>query len=58
LVNVSRDWLKSGRTLWFVNGNISKDSSIQLVEKAREILVLRPVDKEDLVDVRCVALPA
>jgi len=58
LINLSREFLRSGRTLWLVNGNISKESSIQLVEKAREILSIRPVDKEDLLDVRCVSLPA
>lgn len=44
--------------LWFVHGNIGKEDAIKLVEKSREILSLKPVDKEDLVDIRCIALPA
>lgn len=28
-----------------------------MVEKAREILNVKPVQKEDLVDIRCIALP-
>ena len=37
---------------------MSKDQAINLVEKAREILNPKTIAKEDLVDVRCIALPA
>jgi secreted Zn-dependent insulinase-like peptidase len=36
---------------------LSKDQAINLVEKAREILNPKTIAKEDLVDVRCIALP-
>lgn len=40
-----------------MHGNIERNEAIQLVEKARETLQLKVADKEDLVDVRCIALP-
>jgi insulysin len=56
-VKQSEHWLKSARYVWFVHGNLSKDQAINLVEKAREILNPKTIAKEDLVDVRCIALP-
>ena len=56
-VHESQEWLKSGRTLWYVSGNIAKEQAVHMTERAREILALKPVDKEDLVDIRCIALP-
>jgi len=53
---MGEDWLKSGRFVWFVNGNFDKKEAINMVEKARELFSLVPVEKEDLVDVRCIAL--
>ena len=54
---MSVDWLKTGRSVWFVHGNLDKSQAISLVEKSRSLLQLRPVHKDDLVDVRCIALP-
>jgi secreted Zn-dependent insulinase-like peptidase len=53
---VASDWLKSGRFVWFVHGNLTPEQASNMVEKAREIFNIRSVDKEDLVDVRCVSL--
>jgi insulysin len=55
---ISEDWLKSARFVWFVNGNFEKNTAIKMVEKARELFNVKPVDKEDLVDIRCIALPS
>ncbi len=55
-VSMASHWLKSGKLLWFVTGNLDKQSAILMVEKARTVLSLANVDKDDLADVRCVAL--
>jgi secreted Zn-dependent insulinase-like peptidase len=57
-VGRGKEWLTSARFVWFVHGNIAKEQAIGLVEKARSTLDLKKIAKEDLVDVRCVALPA
>ena len=57
-VSRGKEWLTSARFVWFVHGNLAKDQAIGLVEKARSTLDLKKIAKEDLVDVRCVALPA
>lgn len=54
----AQHWLKSARFVWFVHGNLSADQAINLVDKARATLSVKSVAKEDLVDVRCVALPS
>jgi len=54
-VKQEQTWLKSGRMLWYVTGNISKDASKAMVEKARSLFSLIPADKDDLADVRCVS---
>ena len=56
-VHESQEWLKSGRTLWYVSGNIAKEEALYLAERVTEILALEPVEKEDLADIRCIALP-
>jgi secreted Zn-dependent insulinase-like peptidase len=56
LLRIAQDWMNSGRLVWFIHGNITKDTAVQIAEKARETLNLIPVDKEDLVDLRCIAL--
>jgi secreted Zn-dependent insulinase-like peptidase len=35
-IKTYEDWFKSGRLLFFVHGNISKESSIEIVERARK----------------------
>ena len=57
-VKMSSEWLRNARFVWFVHGNIAKETAITLVEKAVEIFGSKGVEKEDLADVRCVALPA
>lgn len=48
--------MRSGRLLWFVNGNIGKDNAIEVVEKGRGVFNLQPTEKEDLSEVRTIAL--
>lgn len=55
-VRQSEDWLKTARFVWFVNGNFDKTSAVKMVEQARQVFNVKPVEKEDLVDVRCIAL--
>ena len=43
--------------MWFVHGNLSADQALGLVEKARDTVKPKSIAKEDLVDVRCIALP-
>ena len=50
------DWLKHGRMMWYATGNISKETSIQIVEEAISLLDLQPVAKEDLKDIKVVDL--
>ena len=38
--------------VWFVYGNVPKDNAVATIEKAKEILNLKPVSRESLVDVR------
>jgi hypothetical protein len=42
--------------IFFVAGNVGRESAIKIVDKARHILDLKMIEKEDLSDVRCVAL--
>jgi len=57
-VKKSSEWLTSARFVWFVHGNLAKEQAIGLVETARKTLNLKKVAKDDLVDVRCIAIPA
>lgn len=54
----AKKWLQSARFVWFVHGNISKEQALGLVETARNTILPKSIAKEDLVDVRCIALPA
>jgi len=49
--------MKTGRMLWFVFGNISPETSIEIVEEARKILSFEPASKEELAPARVVNLP-
>lgn len=51
-----KEWLKSGRSVWYVGGNYGHDEAIELVESARAKLGLGAVQVEDLPDVRAIAL--
>jgi secreted Zn-dependent insulinase-like peptidase len=55
-LDINAGWMKSGRLLWFVSGNMSKETAISLAEKTRKVFNLRPTEKEDLVDIRCISL--
>ena len=43
--------------VWFVYGNVSKDSAIATIEMAETILNLKRVSKESLVDIRTIDIP-
>jgi len=47
-------WLKTGRMLWYVYGNIEKKSAIDTVEQARKILKIDGVARDSLTDIRCI----
>jgi len=49
-------WLKSGRMLWFVHGNLSKDDAIAIVDGARSTFKITPIPKEEFCSVRCIDL--
>ena len=48
------NWLKQGRMVWYATGNISKETSTQIVEEAISLLNLQPVTKEELKDIKIV----
>lgn len=56
-VKQASHWLTSARFVWFVHGNLSADQAVSLVDTARATLSPHSIAKEDLVDVRCIALP-
>jgi len=47
-------WLKTGRMLWYVYGNIDKKTSIETVEQARALLKITGVPRDSLADIRCI----
>lgn len=47
-------WLKTGRMVWYVYGNIEKETAIKTVEQARQILKIENVTRDSLIDIRCV----
>ena len=51
-----KNWLKSGRCVWYISGNCGHKEAIDIVERAKESLSLDTVAIEDLRDVRCIAL--
>lgn len=55
-VKISETWMKSGRFVWFIHGNMTKENAIEIVEKVRADMKIIPTDKEDLADIRCVSL--
>ena len=46
-------WLRTGRMLWYVYGNISKETAINTVEQGRKILNITNVPRDSLCDIRC-----
>lgn len=51
-----KDWLKQGRSVWYISGNISAEGAINLVEKTRAQLKLESMSIEDITDSRIIAL--
>ena len=46
------DWLKSGRQMWYVFGNISKEDADRLCSNGVSLLNMQSVPKESLTPVR------
>lgn len=51
-----KNWLMSGRQLWYVTGNFGHEQAVELVESTRDQFKLQSVKIEDLVDVRAIAI--
>lgn len=51
-----KDWMVTGRSVWYVSGNYAHDKAIELVENSRTFLDLKTIKIEELPDVRAVAL--
>jgi hypothetical protein len=51
-----QEWLKTGRFLWFLYGNISQKVAVNIVTEARQLLDIKSAPKEDLSDCRVVKL--
>jgi len=54
-------WLTRGRCVWFVHGNLTQESAVQIVTRGRELIFGKIVEvpetlREDLPDIRCVGL--
>jgi len=50
------NWLKTGRMLWYISGNISHDTAIQIVDQARSILNIKSVPKAELNAINAIQL--
>lgn len=55
-VELSKQWFTTGRFVWLVHGNFEKQKSVEMIQKINQIISISPIAKEDLSDVRCVAL--
>jgi secreted Zn-dependent insulinase-like peptidase len=51
-----KDWLKTGRSLWYICGNYSDDKCIKLVEDSRKKFDLSSIKIEELPELRIIAL--
>lgn len=53
-------WLTRGRCIWFVHGNLTQETTVHIVTRGRELLFgkaeVPPTKREDLPDIRCIAL--
>ena len=45
-------WLTTGRVLWFILGNISKDNVVKTVKESMDTLNLQVVERDSLCDIR------
>ena len=46
------EWLKSGRMLWYVYGNLTKEDAIQITQSGTSLMQLQSVPKDSLSHVR------
>jgi secreted Zn-dependent insulinase-like peptidase len=51
-----KEWLKSGRSVWYITGNWSDEKCIELVEESRKKFNLASIKIEELPELRTVAL--
>lgn len=51
-----KDWLKTGRSLWYICGNYSDEKCIKLVEESRKKFDLGSIKIEELPELRTIAL--
>ena len=51
-----KDWLRTGRSQWYVAGNYEPEKAIELVDKMRSIMSLESAKLETLPHLRGVAL--
>ena len=49
-------WMKSGRYVWYITGNITSDEAIQIVEKTRETMGLNNLPVEQIGELNPMAL--
>jgi len=50
--------MKTGRTLWYVYGNIAQSTAVEIANNATNILKMTSVPKDELQDIRCIMLPS
>ena len=53
-----KDWMKQGKYVWYITGNMSTEQATEIVEHARSCLSLKPFPIEEITDVRAIALDA
>lgn len=51
-----KEWLKTGRSLWYICGNYSDEKCIKLVEESRKKFDLNSIKIEELPELRTIAL--
>ena len=49
-------WLKTGRQVWYISGNLSEEDATLIVEEAKQTLNLEQIKISDLPDQRVTAL--
>lgn len=52
----SKEWMVTGRSVWYICGNYAHEKAIELVEESRKLFNLKTVKIEELPDLRCIAL--
>lgn len=53
---LKKQWLKTGKTMWFICGNVSKDVAKKIVEDSLTSLTVKPCSVDMLSDVRPINL--